>query len=227
MVCTVAVFLLAGAYTWFSSSSRGNIISSKLSKHLILPALFNGRHQEPLAYSKYLSVDLQSYQLMLLVEIGYAPSRINSLLITLYVIMNIIFCCVPYKSVQPSAWYSDKRGEIAAYITNRTGVLSFANIALSILFAGRNNPLIYITGLSQTTCLIFHRWAARVATLQAIVHSVCNLLLSMLVDRSSTDFHCRSSILLHIFGLVELQHITQKQLSPIIGGESSLHWHCF
>jgi predicted ferric reductase len=50
--------------------------------------------------------------------------------------------------------------------------LSFANIAISILFAGRNNPLIWVTGLSQTTCLAFHRWAARVATVQAVVHSI-------------------------------------------------------
>lgn len=71
-----------------------------------------------------------------------------------------------------SAWYTDIKSEISAYVGNRTGVLSFANIALSILFAGRNNPLMWVTGLSQTTCLIFHRWSARVATVQAVVHSI-------------------------------------------------------
>jgi predicted ferric reductase len=92
--------------------------------------------------------------------------------ITLYVILNLVFSCVPYKSASPSVWYPDMKTEIAVYIANRTGVLSFANIALAVLFAGRVNPLIYVTGLSQTTWLIFHRWAARVATVQAIVHSI-------------------------------------------------------
>lgn len=98
-----------------------------------------------------------------------------SLVIFIYVFLNLIFSCVPYKSVFPqttSAWFVDSKSEISTYVTNRTGVLSFANIALSILFAGRNNPLIWLTGLSQTTCLTFHRWAARVATVQAVVHSI-------------------------------------------------------
>jgi predicted ferric reductase len=69
-------------------------------------------------------------------------------------------------------WYADRRHEIAAYVSNRTGVLSFANLALAILFSGRNNLLIYITGWSQSTILAIHRWASRVATVQAVVHSI-------------------------------------------------------
>lgn len=32
--------------------------------------------------------------------------------------------------------------------------------------------MIALTGWSQTTFLTFHRWAARVATVQAVVHSI-------------------------------------------------------
>ncbi|KAH6718239.1 ferric reductase like transmembrane component-domain-containing protein [Leptodontidium sp. MPI-SDFR-AT-0119] len=158
MVITVGVTLLAGLYMKFSSTGLGNLIPVRLSKLLLLPALFNGKHQTPLAGN-----------------IGYAPSRLLSLIIFLYVFLNLIFSAVPYKSVFPqtsSAWFSDSKSEISTYVTNRTGVLSFANIALAILFAGRNNPLIWLTGLSQTTCLTFHRWASRVATVQAVVHSI-------------------------------------------------------
>lgn len=87
-------------------------------------------------------------------------------------VLNFIFCCVPYKSIQPNAWWSSSRSELAAYVANRTGILSFANLALAILFVGRSNPIILLTGLDQTTTLTFHRWAARVATLQAVVHSI-------------------------------------------------------
>ncbi|KAJ2992259.1 hypothetical protein NUW58_g2225 [Xylaria curta] len=62
--------------------------------------------------------------------------------------------------------------ELDEYVGNRTGMLSLVNLSIAILFAGRNNILIGITGWSQTTFLAFHRWAARVATLQAIVHSI-------------------------------------------------------
>jgi len=89
--------------------------------------------------------------------------------------VQIIFCSVPYRSTLPGAdnsWFSTEKREISAYVANRTGVLSFANLALAILFATRNNPLLWATGVSQTTSLIFHRWAARVSTVQAIVHSI-------------------------------------------------------
>lgn len=100
------------------------------------------------------------------------PSRLLSFSITLYVLLNFILCCVPYKSVSPNAWFSSPRDELATYIANRTGVLSFANLAVAMMFIGRNNPLVWLTGLSQNTLLTFHRWAARVATLQAVVHSI-------------------------------------------------------
>lgn len=103
---------------------------------------------------------------------GYLPKRGISLFIAAYVILNIIFSAVSFHHVTPNAWYADRRHEIAAYVSNRTGVLSFANLALAILFSGRNNLLIYITGWSQSTMLAIHRWASRVATVQAVVHSI-------------------------------------------------------
>lgn len=58
------------------------------------------------------------------------------------------------------------------YVGNRTGTLSLVNITIAVLFAGRNNILIAVTGWSQTAFLTFHRWAARVAAVQAVVHSI-------------------------------------------------------
>jgi predicted ferric reductase len=123
--------------------------------HINLPALFGKRHLQPLPGN-----------------IGYLPSRALSLCIGSYVILNIVICCASYHNVWPNTWYTTKKYEMAAYVGNRTGVLSFANLALAVLFAGRNNILITITGWKQTTFLTFHRWASRVATLQAVVHSI-------------------------------------------------------
>ncbi|KAL2066035.1 hypothetical protein VTL71DRAFT_2106 [Oculimacula yallundae] len=155
---TVGVTLLAGTYMKFRSKSLGNLVPIGLSKFLLLPALFNGKHQTPLPGN-----------------IGYAPSRMFSFVIFIYVCLNIIFSAVSYKAVSPqttNAWFFYTEREISHYVTNRTGVLSFVNIAIAILFAGRNNPLIWATGISQSTCLTFHRWAARVATVQAVLHSI-------------------------------------------------------
>jgi hypothetical protein len=46
-------------------------------------------------------------------------------------------------------------------------------MSIAILFVGRNNLLIALTGWSQMTFMTLHRWTARVAALQAVVHSIC------------------------------------------------------
>lgn len=120
-----------------------------------MPSLFGSRQLEPLPYN-----------------IGYVPSRVLSLFIFIYVSLNFIFCCVSYSVKSPNTWFSTDRDQLVAYISNRTGVLSYANLGLAIVFSGRNNILVALTGWSQTTFLTIHRWVSRVATVQAIVHSI-------------------------------------------------------
>lgn len=50
---TVGITLIAGKYMKFSATSLGNLIPVGVSKFLLLPALFNGKHQTPLAGSKF------------------------------------------------------------------------------------------------------------------------------------------------------------------------------
>ena len=132
-------------------SSFSRFFRSKLT----VPALFGTRHSQSLRF-----------------EIGYAPSRFLSLAIFIYVAVNVVFSVVPIKQPQQNTWAIDDRTETVGFISNRTGVLGFANMALAILTAGRNNPLLMVTGWNYTTFITFHRWAARVATVQAIIHSL-------------------------------------------------------
>lgn len=154
MVVSVAFPILAGLWVLSTSSMRSTLFNS-IRTHFALPALFCGRHSVPLPWA-----------------IGYIPNRSTSAIVALYIALNIVFSCVSYRSVQPNSWFSNRDQEMAAYIGNRTGVLSFANMALAILFSARNNPLLYFSGWSQNTFIVLHRWAARVAIIQAVVHSI-------------------------------------------------------
>lgn len=142
---------LPGAQKQLQSSKLVAIIR----QHIILPALFGTRCLEPLPGNT-----------------GYVPGRVLSISIALYVVLNIIFSAVSFRSFQPNVWFMSFGFELCEYVGNRTGVLSLANMAIAILFAGRNNVLLAITGWSQSTFLTLHRWAARVATVQAVVHSI-------------------------------------------------------
>lgn len=62
--------------------------------------------------------------------------------------------------------------QVWRYIADRTGIISYANLPWLWLFSGRNNIFIPLTGWSFSTFNLFHRHIARVATIQAIVHSV-------------------------------------------------------
>jgi hypothetical protein len=50
--------------------------------------------------------------------------------------------------------------------------MAYANLPLLWMFAGRNNIFIWATGWQFSTFNLYHRHIARIATLQAIVHSI-------------------------------------------------------
>ena len=106
------------------------------------------------------------------------PTRGQAFFIFYLIAINIILSAVGFQSMQPNSWYpssSGSDGEIASYLTNRFGVLSFANIPLVVLYAGRNNVLLRLTNWSHGTFLLLHRWVAWIATLQAVLHSTIYL----------------------------------------------------
>ena len=70
------------------------------------------------------------------------------------------------------ASYSETKLQLCRYLSDRTGILAIANVPIIWLFATRNDPLLWLTGWSFATYNRFHRWVARVATLQAIAHSI-------------------------------------------------------
>jgi hypothetical protein len=71
----------------------------------------------------------------------------------------------------PHPWGYDKKGEWLAYAGYRTGDIAFALLALTILFAGRNNMLLWVTNWSHSTYLLLHRWVARMLVFQTVLHS--------------------------------------------------------
>lgn len=88
--------------------------------------------------------------------------------------------------------------QLTRYIADRTGIMSFANLLLIWVFAGRNNIFIWATGWSFAKFNIFHRHVAWIATLQAVVHTIAYLSLFI---RSKPHFPL-SSFLFNLLGLL-------------------------
>lgn len=73
--------------------------------------------------------------------------------------------------------WADISSQLLRYIADRTGIISFANIPLIWLFAGRNNIFLWATGWSFATFNLFHRHVAWIATIQAVVHTLLYLVI--------------------------------------------------
>ncbi|KAK9446640.1 ferric-chelate reductase [Limtongia smithiae] len=104
------------------------------------------------------------------------PSRGQAGLILYFIVLNTVLSAVNYNDANPNTWYpSDQWRWMIMLVSDRLGLLSFANLPLVFLYGGRNNILLWLTNWSHSTFLLLHRWIAAIATLQAILHSLIYL----------------------------------------------------
>lgn len=104
---------------------------------------------------------------------GVIPPRAETAIISAYIALNVILCAIAYSAFTDNLYWDVKSIQIWRLLADRTGYLAYANIAIFFVFGVRNNILIWLTGWHFPAFNRFHRWVARVATLEAIVHSVC------------------------------------------------------
>lgn len=92
-----------------------------------------------------------------------APTRPQATVIIIYILSNFIYAlAIPEQSQAPRV----------AQFRGRCGTLAVFNLIPTILFALRNNPLIWILHISYDTFNLFHRWAATLVVAQSIAHVI-------------------------------------------------------
>ncbi|KAG5368262.1 Ferric/cupric reductase transmembrane component 1 [Yarrowia sp. C11] len=144
-----------------------------LRKHISLPAAFGYKHSQPFRV-------LQGIFSMCM------PTRVQSVIVTLYVLFAFIACFPGYDLFDENTVFPSHSMQLRKYVATRTGVLAFAQLPLLFLFAGRNNIMMGITGWSFDTFNVYHRWIARVMVALAIAHGVTYTV--MYGDSLSTEY---------------------------------------
>ncbi|KAI2607205.1 ferric reductase like transmembrane component-domain-containing protein [Hypoxylon fragiforme] len=142
---------------------------SRFNAYFIDPPMFGHKHREPFR------------------NLALVPTRGQALLISYFVLINVVLSCVDYRLIMPNLYYGAKKDQLLVYIGNRQGVLSFANIPLLVLYAGRNNILLWITNWSHSTFLLLHRWIALICTVEACLHSAVYLQIYVALGQHSTE----------------------------------------
>ncbi|OAA59462.1 ferric-chelate reductase (Fre2) [Cordyceps fumosorosea ARSEF 2679] len=125
---------------------------------LVYPPLFGSRHRQPVG-ARVLGG-------------GYVPSRGQSLYIAIIVALNAVLLVVPYTRLQPQSTFATTREQEISTIGCRAGLMAMGNAVVLVVFAGRNNPLLALTGWNYDTYLLLHRVFGYLAILHTVVHSV-------------------------------------------------------
>ncbi|KAK3299525.1 uncharacterized protein B0H64DRAFT_337564 [Chaetomium fimeti] len=131
---------------------------SKFYAHVIDPPVFGTRHAVPALFG-----------------LGLVPTRGQALFIFYIWAINIILSAVAYRITWPNLWFTSISNEMVEWVANRTGMLSFANLVLALLYSSRNNLLLHVTSWSRNTFILIHRWTAVICILQACLHSALYL----------------------------------------------------
>ena len=143
--------------TGISSSINNSKFSKLCQKYVIFPTLLpNGKFAQEYGWT-YFS--------------GLFPNRIQFITDVFLFGLQIAFYCVSYE-YKGTWWFGSPDHAWQRFVADRTGIMAFGKIPLLILFAGRNNFLLYITGWSYSTFLHFHKVVACWMALDALIHSV-------------------------------------------------------
>jgi hypothetical protein len=122
-----------------------------VKRHLLDAPLFRSRHGEKLQMARGL-------------DLGVLPTRFQTLFLGGLIAMNIAFLFVGIE------WYMPGSEVTIDHFRNRSGALAVAHLIPLVLMAGRNNPLIWLLGISFDTFNLMHRWFGRILASLAIVH---------------------------------------------------------
>ena len=123
-----------------------------LNRHILAAPLWKKRHNA-------------AFQISSAIDNGTLPGRWHTIMLVVYVALNAAWCvALPYSVL-------DHKQTVAA-LRGRSGTLAALNLIPTILFALRNNPLIPLLQVSYDDFNLFHRWAARITIVEAIVHTI-------------------------------------------------------
>ncbi|CAN3364243.1 ferric/cupric reductase transmembrane component 2 [Diutina catenulata] len=109
-------------------------------------------------------------------EIGLTPKRIETIILVIWIIIVIIMTGEDIRyddndMVYPKEKPRAGRVATARYLGDRSGIIGTFMLPLLILFAGRNNFLQWLTGCSYASFIVWHKWVARIFTIEILIHT--------------------------------------------------------
>lgn len=143
------------------SGTRREQLFWSLERYSIWPVIKKYAIHSPLFWKRH----HREFQLSSAMNMGVLPTRLHTILLVLYTASQLAYCAILDYAV-------NERAALVAELRGRSGILAVLNMIPLVIFAGRNNLLIWLLGISYDTYNIFHRWLGRMVVLEAIVHTI-------------------------------------------------------
>lgn len=103
---------------------------------------------------------------------GLLPTRLESLVIAGYVVLNTVLLSVFYDIDPYNIVFESKSLQYARLVGDRSGIIAIAHLPLIILLSSRNSFLEFLTGFKYTTAIALHKWIGRGMVIDVCVHSI-------------------------------------------------------
>ncbi|GMM32161.1 ferric-chelate reductase [Martiniozyma asiatica (nom. inval.)] len=148
-----------------------SFISKKIQSYITLPTLIpNGKYADDYTL-KLPFTNITVFTILF-------PNRMQFLVDVGLFVLQVAFLSIPYGQ-NVGTLFSTSKIAWTRGVADRSGIMSFGKIPLLILFAGRNNFLMWITGWSYTTFLHYHKIVSMWMASDALIHSVAYTILEL------------------------------------------------
>uniref|UniRef100_A0A060TAD4 ARAD1D26136p n=1 Tax=Blastobotrys adeninivorans TaxID=409370 RepID=A0A060TAD4_BLAAD len=149
-------------------------LSRKIRKHLLLPATAGTKHSHPHYAGPY------SFNI---------PTRAQTLILVAYYIINFVIYFPNYTIVKypydQSLYHST---QLSSMIADRAGIIAISQFPFLLLFGGRNNFLIWVTGWPLDYFNVLHKWIGRNMVINLIIHAICYTVYCALYGSYSSEW---------------------------------------
>lgn len=152
---------IVGLATVFNFSKRvfGHpLVNNWIKKHLILPSTLKSYRQRTYLFCKILPLNFHT--------------RLNGLVVAVFIILTIISCGVGYELKLPHPYLTTRWYANLTLVSYRTDMMSISLFPVIYMFGIRNNPLIYVSGIQFSTFQFYHKWCAYACVVLLFIHSI-------------------------------------------------------
>lgn len=136
-----------------------NIMNANIvKKYITIPSVFKDYRERTFLLFRFFPINF--------------PTRIDAIIITIFVILNILFVATGWDIHLPHPSFSNQWKLTMRMLSYRVDIMALSLFPVIYMFGIRNNPFVAISGISITSFNLYHKWSSYACTVLLLIHSI-------------------------------------------------------